>query len=128
MNRHHLDYAAPRASQAGQGFDPDTPIAGHYQMKLRSGGVMVGIRIWHGAPLDPIDGTELDRAHRWNATANGRPIDLQRVWPRCAADPISEREHAYLVKLQAWGEEHAPESPIADPTRRVDLLTAPIPL
>ncbi|MEG3086139.1 hypothetical protein [Sphingomonas sp. PB4P5] len=108
------------------GFNPDTPIAGHYRMRLRSGGVLVGIRIWFGAPLDPIDGSELDRAPRWQVHANGEPIALDRVWPKCAADPIDEAEYRFQTKRQQWAEANAPLSPIADPRRRADPLDSPI--
>jgi hypothetical protein len=129
MTRGRLDYSAPLVAvdPRSAGFDPDLPIAGLYRMRLRSGAVMVGVRIWHGPPLDPDTGEELDRSHRWQATANGRPIDLERVWPKCAADPIDQREHDFLTTSQAWGEDNAPESPQANPHKRVDLLTAPIP-
>lgn len=126
MSRERLDYTA-RTSAQTVGFDPDTPVPGYYRMRLRSGGVLVGIRIWWGQPLDPIDGTPLDRSLRWNATANGRPIDLERAWPKCAADPITEAEAAYLATVQEWGEKHAPDSPQANPQRRINPLTAPTP-
>lgn len=69
----------------------------------------------------------MDRAPRWNATANGGWIELADVWPRCAGDPIEEAEARYLMSTFEWGRAHAPNSPQANPTRRVDLLTAPLP-
>lgn len=129
MTRAHMDYSAPASAVTpGVGFDPDLPIAGLYKMRLRSGGMPVGIRIWFGQPKDPVTGELMDRSLRWQAEANGRAIDLDRAWPRCADQPIDAKEHAYLTSLQSWGEEQAPDSPQADPTRRVDFLTAPIPL
>lgn len=106
----------------------DSPVAGYYRMRLVCGGCLVGIRIWFGPPRDPETGELLDRGWRWQATANGREIGLDRVWPVCAKDPISYAEHAYLTRLQEWGEENAPDSPQANPHRRADLLSAPIPL
>jgi hypothetical protein len=96
-------------------------------MRLRSGAVFVGVRIWFGQPLDPVTLEPLDRSLRWNACANGKPIDLERVWPRCAADPIDQAEHDYLATLQEWAREHAPNSPQADPSKRINPLTAPVP-
>lgn len=127
MSRDYLDYTARSAPAAGQGFDPDTPVAGFYKMRLCSGAVPVGIRIWWGQPLDPIDGSVLDRSFRWNASANGQLIELERVWPRCAGDAITEAEAQYLTTLQSWGEQNAPDSPQANPNKRVDFLTAPLP-
>lgn len=126
--RLRLNYGvATPAVPTFQGFDPDTPIAGYYRMRLRSGGVFVGVRIWFGVPLDPTTGEEMDRSLRWQAHANGAYIDLERVWPKCAADAITEAEHDYLTSLHAWGKEHAPNSPQANPHQRINFLTAPLP-
>jgi hypothetical protein len=116
---------APARSFAG--YDPDAPIAGFYRMRLRSGAVYVGVRVWFGAPLDPVTGEEMDRSHRWQATVNGETIDLGRVWPKCAADPIGQAEHDHLASLHAWGRQHAPDSPQANPMQRINPLTAPTP-
>lgn len=102
------------------------PVAGHYRTKLRSGGVLVGVRLWHGPPHDPVTGEELDRSWRWQADCNGEPVDFDRVWPGCAGDPIGAEEYAYLASLQAWGREHAPTSPEANPHKPVNWLTAPL--
>ena len=126
MSRAHLDYSV-RSSVQREGFNPDVPIAGWYRFKLVSGGVFVAVKIWFGAPLDPIDGTELDRAPRWQAQANGDPISLERVWPKCAAEPIDEDEAAYLVATAAWAKQHAPNSARTDPRRRINLLSEPLP-
>lgn len=126
MARASLDYTAS-ARATGQGFNPDLPIAGYYRTQLRSGAVFVGIRIWHGPPLDPVTREELDRSWRWNALANDRDIDLDRVWPKCADSPIDAAEYAYLTSLEAWGREHAPNSPQANPNQPINLMTAPPP-
>ena len=118
--------AAQGEGRKFEGFDPDKPVEGYYSMPLVSGGVLVGIRIWHGPPRDPVTGEVLDRSWRWQATANGREIDLQRVWPVCAKRPITEAEHDYLVRQQAWGEQHDPDGAIANPSMRLDPLKAPV--
>lgn len=128
MTRSARPYAAGAASERTfEGFNTDIPVEGYYRMKLRSGGVLVGIRVWYGAPLDPVTGEELDRGWRWQALANGEPIDLERVWPVCAADPVDEREYQFLTQRQAWARENSPDHPIANPTRRIDPMTAPPP-
>jgi len=124
--RQRLDYSQ-RVDARADGFDPDQPIAGHYRMRLRSGATYCGIRIWHGAPLDPVTGEELDRSHRWQAQANGEMIDLARVWPKCANEPIDADEYQYLCGLQSWAKAHAPDSPQANPYRKINHLTAPTP-
>jgi hypothetical protein len=110
-----------------EGFDPDTPIAGLYRARLVQGGVYVGVRIWFGPPHDPVTGEQLDRSWRWQATANGELIPLDRVWPRYADKRIDQAEYDYLVAMQRWGEAHAPDSPQANPRRKINLLTAPLP-
>lgn len=107
-------------------YDAAVPTAGYYRMRLVRGGIFVAVRIWHGPPHDPVTGDEMDRGWRWQATCNGKYIDLDRVWPKCGWEPIDEAEHDYLSRLQSWATKHAPSSPQADPTRRIDLLSAPI--
>ncbi|QEH79910.1 hypothetical protein EIK56_17935 [Sphingomonas sp. C8-2] len=133
MSRPDLIYAAPGAARAqATGFDPDAPIPGYYRMRLRSGGVFVAIRIWFGQPpnhehaIDPTTARVLDRSYRWQATANGEIIPLDRVWPQCAADPIDEAEARRLVNLQRWGETEG-HAAVADATLRADPNHTPIP-
>lgn len=115
---------APVAGAAGVPAWP--PVAGFYRYRLRSGGVAVGVRIWFGPPHDPLTGEEMDRSWRWQAEVNGRPIDLDRVWPTGAGEPIDAREYEHLSSLQTWGEQNAPHSPEANPNKPVNWLTAPL--
>lgn len=125
--RGSLDYSARHAPVRDfSGFDPDKPEPGFYAMRLRSDGMLVGIRVWFGPPLDPDTREEMDRGWRWQAEANGRDITLERVWPVCADNPISEAEYRRLSNLQSWGEQVAPGSGVADPRRAVDPLTSPL--
>ena len=126
--RSHIAYGSEGAptGKIFEGFDAETPAAGFYAISLRSGAVKVGVRIWHGPPRDPHTGDIMDRHWRWQATANGEYIDLERVWPQCARSPISEAEHDHLCRLQAWGREHDPDGALADPTKPIDPLTAPV--
>lgn len=106
----------------------DQPKAGFFKMQLRSGARPVGVCIWHGAPLDPVTGEELDRSHRWQAMVNDRPIDLDRVWPQCAGEEISLAEYQRLSATEKWARENAPNSSAADPRKKVDWLQDPMPL
>lgn len=125
MTRAPIIYDEERPLSAG-GYDPDTPTAGYYRMKLRSGGALAGIRIWYGPPADPVTGEPLDRSWRWQAEANGEIIDIERVWPRCADAAISEAEYRVHCAKQDWAREHAPGSALADPRRRHDPLTSQV--
>lgn len=127
MSRGDLVYGERRPLLAGEGVSVEVPVEGLYAMKLRRDGVRVGIRIWHGPPNDPVTGEEMDRSHRWQASANGRYIDFDRVWPVCTKEPIDQAEYDHLVTLQRWAEDHAPDSAFADPRRPIDLIHCPLP-
>lgn len=125
--RPFLRYDSPHAHVIAQpGIDADTPTAGFYRMRLRSGGAYVGVRIWHGLPVDPATGEEMDRAACWNAKINGTWSSIDHVWPRCAGEPINPQEYEHLCGQQAWAAKHAPTSALADPRRKIDPLTSPL--
>lgn len=111
----------------------DTPEAGWYRMKLVRNGPWCGVRIWHGAPPDPDNpGELLDRSHRWQASINDPGSHLwncsiERVWPWCAGNSISEAEYNYLLALSKHAKEHAPEMAEADPSKPINPLTVPVP-
>lgn len=117
-----------RAVHVAGAVDVTKPVEGYFRHKLRSGGVYGGIRIWYGAPLDPVTGEELDRSWRWQAQFNGMLVEFDQVWPVCAGDPISEAEYQTYCTRQRWAEQNAPASAYADPRKRVDLLSTANPL
>lgn len=128
MTRHNTIYGEQRATRQFEGVDVSEPVAGFYEGKVRANGVVAGIRIWHGPPADPVTGEELDRSYRWQAEVNGLPIDFDRVWPKCAAKPVTlERYRLHCAKTQ-WAKEHKPDSAYADPrTKDISALSEPTP-
>jgi hypothetical protein len=127
MSRQHINYSARTpVVRTFEGYNPDVPKPGFYRMRLRSGGAYVGVKVWFGAPLDPVTGEEMDRSHRFQAEINGAYAELDRVWPRCAGDPITEAEYQHLCATQQWAQQHAPDSALAQPTRRFDPLSSPL--
>lgn len=108
------------------GLDVEKPVAGYYRMKLRSRGVYGVVRIWHGPPLDPVTGEELDRSWRWQAAFNGEAIPFERAWPVCAKEPATEQDYRLAIKRQDWAREHAPQSAYADARAAHDPLDAPL--
>lgn len=111
----------------------EDPIAGYYRMALLRGAPPVGIRIFYGPPKDPVTGEIMDRSHRWQAEANGTPIDLERVWPVCAKEALhptgaqsdaAKIEYDLLARTQKWAVENDPWDPRATPRRRTDWATA----
>lgn len=128
MSRDTIIYAHAALSAArALGVDVSMPVAGFYQGKLRSGAVLVGIRLWFGPPRDPVTGEELDRSPRWQAEANGEYVEFDDVWPACARDPITEEQHQFYVQRQRWAERNAPTSSFANPRKRHDPLTSLLP-
>jgi hypothetical protein len=67
----------------------------------------------------------MDRAPRWNATVNGSWVEVERVWPMCAEDPIDEATADELTALQKWGAEHG-HAALADPRKRLSPLSTPM--
>jgi hypothetical protein len=110
------------------GASVGSPVAGFYRTRLRGGGVIGGVRLWHGPPLDPVTGEELDRSHRWQAEFDGDPVDFDEVWPKCAGSPITEAEYRALVARREWSRKFAPGSAHADPRKRLDPLDPNSPL
>jgi hypothetical protein len=109
--------------------DVSTPVAGFFRHRLRSGSVAAGLRIWFGAPLDPVTGEMLDRSPRWQADVNGTYFDdWNRIWPNCVGEPISEAEYRRYCAQQAWAQTNAPESAFAAPGRKIDRLSTSTPM
>lgn len=130
VRRKGLAYGERRAwtAPAGYGLDVTKPVEGYYRMRLRSGAVKSGIRVWYGPPHDPVTGEELDRSWRWQAMADGEAVDLDRIWPACAADPITEADYLYLLRRREWAQEHAPDSAYAVVGKKYDPLDPKNPL
>lgn len=129
MSRSSVPYTQMRSSQDAsfEGVNPDIPEAGYYEMKLRSGGAICGIHIWHGLPLDPETGEEMDRSPGWNAKVNGRYyLNIERIWPSCAETKITKRKYEDHCRRASWAKEHAPQSALANPHRKSNPLTSPL--
>lgn len=113
---------------AGYGLDVSTPVAGFYRHRFGRDTIEVGVRIWHGPPLDPVTGEELDRSWRWQAEVNGCLVDFERVWPACALNVVSEADYRTFCARQSWAKESAPKSAYAQPGRKIDRLSRETPL
>lgn len=103
----------------------DDPTPGFYKTRLRSGAPPVGIRIFFDHPKEPgTDELLTERGKRWQAEMNGKPIDLERVWPQCSGAPITAAEYRYFADSHAHAVEHDPFDPRSTPHRRTDWDTA----
>lgn len=131
MQRDGTLYAAMKGGGKAypRGYDPARPVAGFYRMRLKAGGIRVGIRIWHGPPHDPVTGEELDRSWRWQAQADdGELLDLLHVWPACAKHPITEADFNARRERHLWARQAAPDSAYADRRKIHDPLSLSTPL
>lgn len=127
MTRAHIDYTDRPQHRRFSGLDVTTPVEGYYRHRLRSGGVFGVVRIWYGPPHDPVTGEVMDRSWRWQAKFNGEPVNFDDVWPDCAKQAVSEQDYRRAIARQKWAENSAPDSAYADPRKRYDPLTAPLP-
>lgn len=125
--RAYADHAVRPVHVAGA-QDVSKPVAGFFRHKLRSRGIVGGVRIWFGAPLDPVTGEELDRSHRWQAEFDGEYVEFDDVWPGCTGEPISEADYRALVNRRTWARKNAPNSAFANPKRKYDPLSSQEPL
>jgi hypothetical protein len=76
---------------------------------------------------------EHDPEQGWRAWVAGEPQEwaaapwdapmLARIWHYGLM--IDQTEHDYLVARYQWAKEHAPDDPMANPTKPVDLKTLP---
>lgn len=124
----YADAARVMRDTYSRGHDVSQPEAGFFRFRLGADQPRGGVRIWHGPPLDPVTGEELDRSPRWQAEFNGEPIDFNRVWPVCIGDPITADDYAFYVQRTAWAREHAPDSAYAERGRKIDPLSLDTPL
>lgn len=105
----------------------DGLVTGYYVHRKR-GAVDLPVRIWFGAPLDPVTGEELDRSWRWQLTLAGEQIDdWADIWPRCGALPIDKQEHDFLVSRIKWARDNDPDDPFGGVQGKFDLLTVALP-
>jgi hypothetical protein len=106
----------------------DIPIAGFYQTRLIKGGPWVAVRIWWGFPSELTPEETVDRLPAWNAERDGKPVGILEVWPHVSGRPIPESEYKFLLARAAHASRYLPDSPFAQPRRRVDMNKAPPPI
>lgn len=131
MSRSAVPYAQRevRAVAVANAVDVTEPAAGFYKVKLSRDTVLRAVQLWYGPPADPVTGEELDRSWRWQAMLDdGALIDLDRVWPVCARDPITEQEFKRCSARVEWAREHAPTSAYAERGVKLDPLSTDMPL
>lgn len=110
------------------------PVPGYYATRLVRGGPKVSVRIWYGQAV--LEGEVQDRGYDWRCEIDGTtdreerddtgyrcrvPLDVTRVWPWCAREPITHAEYLYLKAMAAHAKAHNPMHPAAAPRERIDV-------
>ena len=107
----------------------DIPEAGYYKRRFVRGGPWVPVRLWFGAPRDPITGDELERSHRWQAEVRGLAvtdeIEVLDTWIGCAGNPITETEYADMLSKIEHAETRDQRLPEFKPDQKIDLNKMP---
>jgi hypothetical protein len=117
-------HGAPLPSR-GPAHDSEVPTPGFYRVRLRRGAPDSAVRIWLGHGLDEATGEEnSERPFFWQCTLNGQRVELERCWPGCAREPITEAEHDAIVERNRTMD---PQSPFYDVSKPIDLGRAPPP-
>lgn len=107
----------------------DRPQPGHFKLRLCKGGPFVAASISFAPSTDPETGEPLDRSWHWEATIAGSLVaDPSPSWVRAGVDrvwlfgtPIDKAEHDFLLSAAAWDRAHAPDAPMANPQKPVDI-------
>jgi hypothetical protein len=104
------------------------PTEGHWLIRLVRNGppVPACIRLVQ-TTVEPGEPTNhMERSPFLAAFINDEPVAIDRVW-LVRGRPINEGEYRYRCAVTDWAIEHAPDTPEATPTKRVDLARiAPI--
>lgn len=104
---------------------PEMPQAGFYQRTLIKGGPMVPASIWREPETDEAGkptGMDLLRCE-----VGGRARDPFAEWVRLSMKPIKRSAAQYEQAMIAYDRVHRPDSPRANPTKKIDLTKQPAP-
>ena len=104
----------------------DRPVPGLYRLRLAKDAPWSPVRVWDDAERDPETG-ELLEDENFRCLVNGVEVNPHHYAERinCFGETIDEVEYQYLLSLNEWAADHAPESPEANPLEGVDINTAP---
>lgn len=124
----HRQLAWWRAALAGEkpAMHDSTPQCGFYRRKLIKGGPYVAARIVLIQVVDDETG-ELTEPERFFCEVDGRPADAHDQWTWLCGEPIAEDDYWLMRRRAVWAGQHAPDHPIANPTKAVDWSSARIP-
>jgi hypothetical protein len=109
--------------------DISRPRASWWLMRIvKDGPSTVPARIYW---TDAEPGEPSNKLDRWPlpflaAEIAGKVADIDDIWSRRGVE-IDEQEFNYRMADMNYARDHAPAEPIANPTRKVDIRSVPIP-
>ena len=95
---------------------------GFYRLQLVARAPWSVARIWHGFSIEPGTHHFREVTLGWHALLNGAAVAIERVWPRCAWEPITRGEYRYRLSLHRWCLKYARHRPEASPDQPVDFV------
>jgi hypothetical protein len=106
----------------------DMPECGYWMIRLVKGGPEVPARIYaHATQYEPGNPDNvMERPSFLVAEISGEPAEVDSVWLRKGRE-ITEREYNVALIDQRFARTFAPATPVANPTKRIDLLKTALP-
>lgn len=106
----------------------DRPECGFWLLRLVKGGPEVPARIYRQTTTCEPGNAEnaMDRPGFLVAEISGEPVEIESVWHRRGRE-IDSYEYAVALESQIHDRIFRPQSPSANPTKRIDLLTTALP-
>lgn len=121
-----------RHSQAPRSLS--RPMPGLYKCRMVRGGPLCAAAIEYAPPRDPETGEPLERSWYWTALVNGEVVSAPEVQPSDTVwaihehgEFIDQETYDLMVAQAAWDRQHAPGAPLANPRKRIDLLSTDLP-
>jgi len=101
---------------------------GYHLVRLVRGGPLVPAELWESNTEPDCPENVLDRSRPYFvAKIAGEDVDPLDVICAFERRPITEAEFKFRVADCTWTKAHSPEEPQANPKKRINLLTAPLP-
>lgn len=102
------------------------PQCGYFRRKMVRGGPWVPVEIYLKYSTD-MDG-DLVSPEVMVCNVNGKACDPEDQWTYVAGSPITLVEYEYLRRLSVWARTSDSNEPLADPRKKIDMMTTPIPV
>lgn len=112
----------------GPAREMERPSCGWFLMRLAKGAVEVAASIQYERTEHEPDCVEnrMERSSVLTGRINGEVCDWREIW-HSRTKGITKAEHDWRIADSTWAKRYAPTLPEADPRKKVDLRTVPMP-